>query len=92
MATSVKVTRIGTEAGGRVRVGIEVDGQTREVEFNSVAEAKNFVLSIDDDPMLALKLLLARWLRANPGGGNVAQVVGKTITLDVTATRLVETA
>lgn len=56
----------------------------QEIEFANVAALRAYVDDAETRE-LALKLVLGYWLRRNPAGTNVALLVGKTITLDLSA-------
>lgn len=65
-----------------------------DLEFNSDAEAKAWVGDADADQSqvrdFLRRLIVAWWLRQNPAGNNPALVEGKTITLRLIGTTLVE--
>lgn len=59
-----------------------------ENEFASLAEAKEFIYALRDDPDLLKRLFLAVYLTRDPNGTNPTIIEGHTITFDPTAANL----
>lgn len=83
MATALTCTSVVRRSGrAYVRWSDKV-----EQEFDSVAQAKDWLRSVRDDggdfKDVLRALLIAKWFEANPSGDNPALLEGRTITLDL---------
>jgi hypothetical protein len=79
-------TSILVEATGRMVLNFD-DGS--QIDFDTLEAAKEYCNHIDDPGSLgegfAEKLLMRHWFVNDPTGQNLAFIVGKTVTFDMTA-------
>lgn len=81
MATTVVLTAVVKEAGGRCRVQFS-DGS--ELEFNTLEEAKAWAREPDTDIFLTKRLCLAYALGRSEDLSNINSVKDKNFTFDLT--------
>ena len=89
MAVTATLSSVVFETDPSTRILVKWSNGS-EWEFNGKQELKGAAGAIDDDVDLARKMLLVRWIRANPTLNNPSLVEGKTITFDVTATPMIQ--
>lgn len=91
MATSVSITAI-TPNAGRYLVTLS-SGDVMEFSGTAAQVAAGIQTTIRaNDPTWIAMLGIAKWLAVNPTGANPGQLVGKTATLDLTATNILTIA
>jgi hypothetical protein len=83
MAQTLGVRQI-RRSGGRIVV---LFTDKIAIDFNSVAELKNYAQSVEEDQTLLRKLLILYWLKRNDGS-DPTQIEGKHVTFDLLAPTL----